>query len=370
MRLRPWPPLAWTPWAAFVLLLACGQPPSPASSPGSASSQPPPSPRRVTVAVMSEPPVLNHLVSRAFSAVSVAGVVELEQLVNDGMVVSNDRGMLQPRLAEAVPTVENGLWRVFADGRMETTWKIKPAARWHDGTPFLAQDLLFTMKVAADRQVGVFRNTMYDLIESAQAVDDRTVLMRWKSPSIEADTMFTHDVASPMPSHLLGAAFAEDPANLVHHPYWSSQFVGTGAFQLKDWVMGSHLVLKAREAYILGRPRIDEIEVKFIPDTNTMVANVLAGTVALTLGRSVALQEALDVRERSPDTNVLLSFTTWAVMYPQFLHPNPPIIADVRFRRALLHAIDRQEMADTIQQGMVTGRPHVLQPRGAGVPSG
>ena len=55
----------------------------------------------------------------------------------------NDR---QAWLAESVPTTDNGGWKVSADGRMETTWRIRQGTRWHDGTPMTSDDLRFTIR--------------------------------------------------------------------------------------------------------------------------------------------------------------------------------------------------------------------------------
>ena len=60
-----------------------------------------------------------------------------------------------PVLAEAIPSFENGLWKVFPDGQMETTWKIREGARWHDGTPFTSGDVLFTSKLEQDKELPV-----------------------------------------------------------------------------------------------------------------------------------------------------------------------------------------------------------------------
>ena len=56
-------------------------------------------------------------------------------------------------IAETVPSVENGLWRLFPDGKMETTWKIREGAKWHDGAPITTEDLLFTAKLDQDRNM-------------------------------------------------------------------------------------------------------------------------------------------------------------------------------------------------------------------------
>src|SRR5437764_794195 len=74
--------------------------------------------------------------------------------------------------------------------------------------------------------------------------------------------------------------------------------LAAGPFKLKEWASGSHLVLEAFDGYALGRPKIDEIEVRFILDSNTLVANVLADTIDLTLGRGISIEQALQVRDQ------------------------------------------------------------------------
>lgn len=78
---------------------------------------------------------------------------------------------------------ENGLWRVSPDGRMETTWRIRGNALWHDGQPFTAHDLLFSMQIAQDKELAEFGDIAYESVESAVAPDPQTFTVRWKSPS-------------------------------------------------------------------------------------------------------------------------------------------------------------------------------------------
>ena len=68
-----------------------------------------------------------------------------------------------------MPTADNGLWRVLPDGRMETTWRIKENARWHDGTPFTADDLVFTTTIDRDADLPILRHPGYASVESVQA---------------------------------------------------------------------------------------------------------------------------------------------------------------------------------------------------------
>jgi len=156
-----------------------------------------------------------------------------------------------------------------------------------------------------------------------------------------------------MPRHLLEQAYTDDPANILQHPYWAYAYIGTGAYRLGNWGNGSHLVLQANDAYVLGRPKVDEIQVKFLWDTNVVLANVLSGAVELTLGSGLSVDQALLIREQWRDGHVETPLDTVTALWPQFINPDPAVVADVRFRRALLHALDRQQIINTFLGGLI-----------------
>jgi len=339
---------------ALALLLAAACAPAGPSQPSALSPQSSSAPKRIVAAIKGDPPTLSDAVNSA-GAGGTDGLNEVEHIVHAGLAVVDGDGRLAPRLAEAVPSLENGLWRVLPDGRMETTFKIKPDARWHDGAPFTADDLVFTAGVAQDRQVSIVRDSAYESVESVEAVDAATVLVRWKGAYIEADSLFSSTPGSrvlPMPRHLLERAYAEDRAGLTQLAYWSVEFVGLGPYRLREWALGSHLVLEANDRYVLGRPRVDQIEIRFILDSTTMVANVLAGAVDVTLGRGLSLEQGLQARDQWPSGRMESTLAGWTALFPQFLGPNPPFVADLQFRRAVLHALDRQYLSDSLQAGL------------------
>src|SRR5207244_1933657 len=131
------------------------------------------------------------------------GIDALQELVHAGLAVTDDAGTLRPRLAEAVPSLENGLWQLLPDSRMTTTWKIKPGAVWQDGAPFTSADLAFTLTVMRDPEIPVFAEKAFDWIERVETPDPATVRLTWSQPYIEADTLFTYALGLPMPKHLL-----------------------------------------------------------------------------------------------------------------------------------------------------------------------
>jgi len=300
-------------------------------------------PKHLTVAIMSDPQSVGP------EAGSVSGVQAVRGLLQAGLANPNEQDEWQPQLAVELPSLENGLWQVLPDGSMETTWHIRPAATWHDGVPFTSDDVVFTAQVAQDPELPGFRNRAYQLVNTVEAVDPQTVVVRWKQPYIGADKLF----GNPLPRHLLEDHAMNAKAAFTQLPYWSDDYIGTGPFKLARWVRDSHLVLEANDAYVLGRPRIDELEVRLIPDPNALMAGVLAGTVDLPIGRTVSIDQGLALRDQWQGGHVeIIQRPGWSVIYPQLTHTNPPVVGDQRFRRALLEAIDRQQLVDTLVHGL------------------
>jgi peptide/nickel transport system substrate-binding protein len=286
------------------------------------------------------------------------GLPDVQQLVHASLIIVDGTGTFRPRLAEEIPSLENGRWRVLPDGRMETTWRIRPDARWHDGTPFTAADLLFTAQVARDPEIAIIRDPAFEFVEAVEAPEPHTLVVRWKRPFIEADTLFAHaesQYVMPLPRHLLEAPYLEDKGSFLLLPYWTEGFVGAGPFRLREWVLGSHLVLDANDHYLLGRPKIDVIEVRFIGDANVTLANILAGETDLTLDAGLSFEQGQDVRQRWQGGTVAGTITALTTLFPQFMNPTPSVITDVRFRRALTHAMDRDQLAATLQVGAPVG---------------
>src|SRR5437667_9965624 len=121
------------------LLAACAPAPArqPTTSAPGAQPAPPGAPSRVIAVIRGTLPILYNKIG---VGATYSGLEYVERLVNAGLADADASGAAQPTLAEAVPSLENGLWKVFADGRMETSWKLRPGVHWHDGTPLTSAD--------------------------------------------------------------------------------------------------------------------------------------------------------------------------------------------------------------------------------------
>src|SRR5437899_635639 len=154
-----------------------------------------------------------------------------------------------------------------------------------------------------------FSHSAFQSIEGASVVDDRTALVRWKQPYIDAHQMFTIAYGYVLPKHILQSVYEEDKATLTQIPFWTQSFVGTGPFRVQDYIPGTRIVLTAFDQYLPGRPKIDEIDVDYLPDPNTVLANLLAGTADLTIGVGLPIDSALDMRDRWTDGRVSFEYS-------------------------------------------------------------
>jgi peptide/nickel transport system substrate-binding protein len=316
-----------------------------------------PGTKRITAAIPADPPSVYN----AMNPPGVGGQGNaLQELGLAGLTTYDPQSRIHPQLAEAVPSVENGQWRVLPDGRMETTWRIREGATWHDGAPFTAQDLAFTTTIVRDPDLPAFSNVNYRNIEGVDTTDARTVTVRWREPFIKADAMFAQELGAPLPRHLLEQPYLTAKGTFTELPYWGPEYVGTGPFRLTELERSSHMVFAAFDGYILGRPKVDQIEIRFVRDEAVIVAGLMAGAVDLTLSRALGPEHGFTLRDQWRDGRVEWDqIGSWFVLYPQFVEPNPAVIADLRFRRALLHATDRPELAETLI-GDRTGVPHSI----------
>lgn len=328
---------------AFILA-ACAAPGTPRAAEADPTG-PSAAPKRMTLAIVGDPSALFPGIDQR-QATPTGGIANL---VNVSLTIEDQEDVLYPRLAEAAPTTENGLWKVFPDGTMETTWRLREGTLWHDGTPLTTDDFLFSLRVYQDRDLPFVSAVVYSYVDGATAPDLRTLVVKWNRLFINADGFSP----MPMPKHLVGDTYLNAKDRLLDMPLWSTDMVGSGPYKLRQFERGSHVVFEAFDGYVLGRPRVDTLEVRFLQDPNLVAANLLAGTVDGTMGRGLSIAQAVEIERQWPDGKMAPHvYKSWVRIHPQFIDPNPVVILEAPFRQALLHAIDRQQIVATIQYGV------------------
>ncbi|HEY3118387.1 MAG TPA: ABC transporter substrate-binding protein, partial [Chloroflexota bacterium] len=269
-------------------------------------------------------------------------------------------------LAEELPSTGKGTWVVRPDGTMQTTYRLRPNVTWHDGTPLTAEDLAFGWAVTSDPALPVESKAASSEIARIEAPDDHTLLIEWQRLYVQAYAI-TEDDLGPFASHLLRPLYEADKQQMWGSPYWTTMFVGVGPFKLMEWQPGEHILLHAYDGFFGGRPRVDQIVIRFIPSQDTIVANLLARTVDFDTGKGrTTLQQKIEIRnawqQAGLQPTVLTSTGNLQILWVQYGHPVVPELTDARVRRALLLALDRQTMADTLTDGLAPVADTFLPP--------
>jgi peptide/nickel transport system substrate-binding protein len=285
-----------------------------------------------------------------------------KRLFNAELAILDEKGLPQPYLAEAIPQLNTDTWRVFPDGRMETTYRLRPNLTWHDRTPLTAEDFVFARRVYGTPEFGLAASPPINAIEEIVAPDPQTVVIRWDRSYPGADSLVEEDFI-PLPRHLLEqpleqalAAGAGGLESFGAHPYWTREFIAAGPFRLDRWEPGAFIEAVAFDGHVLGRPKIERIRIVFIGDANTALSNLLAGEVHLGMDLAVGFNQAVTLRRewgpRDAGT-VLLHPNQWRATKVQFRPDfvNPRALLDVRVRQALAHGVDKQMVNESIYQG-------------------
>jgi peptide/nickel transport system substrate-binding protein len=248
---------------------------------------------------------------------------------------------------------------------METTYRLKPAAIWHDGTPLSAEDFVFAWQVYTAPQIGIAAVPPQSLMSEVVAQDSKTLVIRWSRPYPGAGTL-DEDTFPPLPRHLLETAFQQEPADLANQPYFTREFVGIGPYRLARWEPGAFIEATSFEGHALGRAKIERVRITFVPDANAALANLLSGEAHFATDSSIRFEQGLTLRREwgSPQVgSVLMRPESFRAAWIQRRSgiANPRALLDLRVRRALAHSIDRQAVNEGIfhGQGIMTEAPFI-----------
>ncbi|HEX5576134.1 MAG TPA: ABC transporter substrate-binding protein, partial [Gemmatimonadales bacterium] len=177
------------------------------------------------------------------------------------MLTAGDRGFV-PLLARSW-TRRDPVTLVF---------ELDPRARWQDGVPVTARDVVFTFRRAQNPSVAPRLATLLQHITSVTADGDRRVVFRFSHPYSEQFYDATFHVA-PLPAHLLDSM----PPEEVARSSFVTQPVGSGPYRLVRNVPGQFVELKGNESFFLGRPKIDRVIIRVAPDPDARLNLLLSG---------------------------------------------------------------------------------------------
>ncbi|MGD6630643.1 ABC transporter substrate-binding protein, partial [Xanthomonas citri pv. citri] len=134
-----------------------------------------------------------------------------------------------PVLATEVPTAANG--GVVANGsKMEVTWKLRDGVKWHDGAPFTAEDVKFTIDVALHPNTRITSRDGFDKIEKIEILDPHTIKLYFKQVYAPHDLIF-YNTGAILPKHLLGKMIEDPKGDSINKADFNRAPVGTGPYK-------------------------------------------------------------------------------------------------------------------------------------------
>jgi peptide/nickel transport system substrate-binding protein len=268
-----------------------------------------------------------------------APIANLSELTMAWLIRWDEHNQPYPELATAVPTKTNG--GVSHDGRT-ITYHIRRGVKWADGAPFDADDVVFSTAVVNDPANN--EAARFDQIARVDEPDKYTVVYHLKAPySPSTASFFSSCCANPslLPKHLL----AKYP-NINNVPY-NALPVGIGPFTFTRWDRGKQIVLTANPLYWRGRPKLDKIVYKIIPNRDALMAQVQAHNVDMWYQFSGAYL---------PRIQALPAYTVFrqpSYAYNHFdFNVTHPAVSDPLVRRALRLAFNRRELVDKVEHGV------------------
>jgi len=317
---------------AAALAAGCVRAPESAGTASSTGS----SAATVRFALAADPQTLDPL----FAHADANGVEQqLARLAFEPFVDVDERGRAIPVLLERIPSVANG--DLSRDGRT-ITYHLRRDARWQDGVPVTARDVVWTLHAIVDPRNPVASHAGYDRIASARALDAHTVRVTLKEPWAPAVATLFGNGTSPqyvLPAHLLERERSPSTSAFGAHP------VGDGPYRFVSWARGDRLVYEANPNDPLGAPAVKRLEIRIVPDPGTNFTLLRSGAIDWNLV-SPAQREAL-----RGDPALAFRTVPLALVAGISINTAHPPLDDARVRRALAASIDRATISRKITFG-------------------
>ncbi|RJR12295.1 hypothetical protein C4588_02405 [Candidatus Parcubacteria bacterium] len=283
-------------------------------------------PRRkvLMLALRADPVSLNPVLASEMPSIIV------NQWIFNGLVRLDENLQPVPDLAES--------WDISPDGKV-WTFHLREDVTWHDGHPFTAEDVKFTVDAIVDPATNTYNRGLFvidDIPVSAKVIDKYTVEIELPGPFAPLLTNFS--VVGIIPAHILKG---QD----INTSSFNSSPVGTGAFKFKNWHSGEIITLTANENYYRGKVMLEEVVYRIIPGEE---------------GRLIALEtEQIDIGpvpvkdyKRISGFENLTVYRWYDLCYYYLgLDLTNPLFQDKALRQALNYAVNRQEIVDSVLMG-------------------
>jgi len=307
---------------SLVLLAACSsnsKKPDDTTPPKTDTPAPAPAPaQKITLALSGEPATLDP--HKSFNG----NVFTVTNQIYESLLSRNPDGTLSGRLATEYKSVNPTTWEL----------KLRQNVKFSDGTPFNAAAVKFSLERLKDPATKAPGGYIVTMIKEIKVVDDHTVQLITDKPFAPLPAHLSHPVAAMVSPEGAKKDLGKEP-------------IGTGPFTLKEWKAGESVTLVANPNYWGGKPKLDTVLVRVIPEAGTQITELKAGTVDFVNGVQAEKWAELSADKKFAVTR----FPGWGSYYIGFNMKQGPL-AKLEVRQAIAKALDRKAMVETLRMGM------------------
>jgi peptide/nickel transport system substrate-binding protein len=247
----------------------------------------------------------------------------------DNLLTRDATGKIVPQIATA--------WRFVDDTHVE--FDIRTDVKFQDGSPLSAEDVVFSVNRITNPSFKSPQLSQFDQIADAEALGPSKVRLTMHKP-------YPVLLAQLVKLSIVPKAYVER----VGDQAFNLKPLGSGPYQLHEWLKGVQVTLDANDSYWRGKPPFKSVIFRAVPDVSTRVADLKTGRADLI--RLLPPDEAIALKRDA--RLAVLSVPTERVGY-LFVNAQAGATADVRVRRAIAHAIDKRGLVDALLQGF--GKP-------------
>jgi peptide/nickel transport system substrate-binding protein len=278
------------------------------------------------------------------------------RLVLEPLASSGPDGKPVPNLAAEIPTVDNG---GISKDQKQITWKLKQGVKWSDGTPFTADDVVFTWQYVADPKTASSDTQNVEAVANVEAKDPYTVVVTYKEPTPNPYQAFVADngliIQKKQFQDFIGEKAKDAPGNLAP--------IGTGPYKVVDFKPGDVVIYTVNENYRdPNKPYFKDVQIKGGGDATSAARAVFqTGDVDYAWNLQVEAQVLNQLQQGGKATLVSAPSSSTERLLINFADPNKeedgarsepdtkhPFFSDLNVRKAFAMAVDRKSIAQQL----------------------
>ncbi|HET7036134.1 MAG TPA: ABC transporter substrate-binding protein [Thermomicrobiaceae bacterium] len=251
--------------------------------------------------------------------------------IHNALVEMDENYVFNPLLAEKFDVAPDSLTYTF---------NLRQGVKFHDGSEFTAADAKYTFEFYSDATKGSVIANNFQNMDTVAAPDDATIVVKMKAPNAAF-------IARGATTFIVQSKYHAQ----VGEKTYRTKPIGTGAFKLKEWVSSDHTTVEAFADHFRGAPHLNTVTQKLVPEPSVR-------KVALDTGNADSACWPLLVQDDlalNKETDKFTNFTTVTIACNHFpINNRRPYFSQKEVRQALMYAIDRQKVIDTVFQGAAT----------------